>query len=191
MTVDLVARLRSGTLDLILAPGRTPGYNFITRSLGTVEFAWMASPTLGIYGKRLGPRDLQKWPVIALAKESYHHATIEDWFRAGSAYCRRIDTCKSLGVAASLTAAGLGVSYLPIRCYQDEIAKGLLQTQETVPQIPTVEFTATTSVDTFHPVGELMANLAVEISDFYKSDGKRKPRTKPGELARMDTISPR
>lgn len=182
LTVDLVARLRSGSLDLVLAPGRTPGYNFITRSLGTMVFAWMASPALGIGERPLGPRDLQQWPVIALARESYHHATIEDWFRAGNAYCRRIDTCKSLGVAASLTAAGLGVSYLPIRCYEKELSDGRLQILQTKPSMPPVEFTATMSVDGFYPIAQLMSELAVETSDFDKVPSEEES-AKQGRIA--------
>ncbi len=169
LTIELVERLRNGSLDLILAPGRAPGYDFITRSLGMVKFAWMASPSLGIEGEPLGPRELQRWPVIALARESYHHTTIEEWFRAGNAYLRRIDTCKSLGIAASLTAAGLGISYLPVRCYKKEVSEGRLRVLRTVPEMPPVEFTATNSVGAFHPIAQLMAEVAVEMSDFDKA----------------------
>ena len=87
LTQNLVEDLNQGNLDLILAAGRIPGYNFNQVSLGTVEFAWMASPSLGLPERRLGPRDLQHWPVIALSRESYHHRSIEvaprDLRRAG------------------------------------------------------------------------------------------------------------
>ena len=39
LTRDLVQKLEAGTLDLILAPGGIPSYNFDPVSLGTVEFA--------------------------------------------------------------------------------------------------------------------------------------------------------
>src|SRR6516165_2843913 len=64
LTQNLVEDLNQGNLDLILAAGRVPGYNFNQVSLGAVEFAWMASPSLGLPQRRLGPRDLQRWPVI-------------------------------------------------------------------------------------------------------------------------------
>jgi len=174
LTQDLVEDLNHGNLDLILAAGKVPGYNFSPVPLGAVEFAWMASPALGLPDRRLGPRDLQHWPVIALSRESYHHHSIEEWFRSGDARCRRIGTCKSLGVAAALAGAGLGVTLLPPRCYGSEIEAGRLQVVAAVPRFPPVEFTATCSVATIQPIAQRIAKLASEVSDFEKASPKRR-----------------
>ncbi|HYZ45788.1 MAG TPA: LysR family transcriptional regulator [Xanthobacteraceae bacterium] len=176
LTQNLVEDLNQGNLDLILAAGRTPGYNFNQVSLGGVEFAWMASPSLSLPKRRLGPRDLQHWPVIALSRESYHHRSIEEWFRSGGAHCRRIDTCKSLGVAAALAGAGLGVTLLPPRCYRNEIKAGRLQVITVAPRFRPVEFTATCSVATIQPLARRIAELASEVSDFDK--GRRSANKK-------------
>lgn len=170
LTNDLINRLAEGALDIILAPGNVPGYSVTPVSLGFVEFAWMASPSLGIPDRILTPRELQKWPVIALSRESYHHTSIEEWFRFGDAYCSRIDTCKSFGVAASLATAGLGVTLLPPRCYQDRIQDGSLKVIETDPPFPRLEFNATCAVESMQPVALRIAALAQEISDFDKTD---------------------
>lgn len=176
LTQNLVEDLNQGNLDLILAAGRIPGYNFNQVSLGTVEFAWMASRSLGLPERRLGPRDLQRWPVIALSRESYHHRSIEEWFRSGGAHCRRIDTCKSLGVAAALAGAGLGVTLLPPRCYRNEIRAGRLQVIAVAPRFRPVEFTATYSVATIQPLARRIAELAGEVSDFDKMPAKREQK---------------
>jgi len=168
LTQDLVERLRAGVLDLVLAPGRIPGFDLVTRSLGTMDFKWMASPALGVPDDRLGPRDLQNWPVIALSRGSYHHARIEDWFRSGNAYCRRFYTCKSISVAASLATAGLGVAFLPVDCYRDLLESGQLRIIETDPPMAPVEFTATIAVHGIQPITELIADLAREVSTFNK-----------------------
>jgi DNA-binding transcriptional LysR family regulator len=174
LTQDLIEDLDRGDLDLILAAGRVPGYNFNQMSLGTVEFAWMASPELGLPRRTLRPRDLQHWPVIALSRESYHHRSIEEWFRSGGAHCRRIDTCKSLGVAAALAGAGLGVTLLPPRCYRGEIKTGRLRMIAVAPRFRPVEFTATYSTATIQPVARRIAELAAEVSDFEKAPAKRR-----------------
>lgn len=166
LTEGLVDKLEQGALDLILAPGRVSGYHFNPVSLGTVQFAWMASPSLGLPDGRLKPRDLQNWPVIALAKESYHHRSIEDWFRSGDARCHRIDTCKSVGVAASLAQSGLGITLLPIRCYEKELAAGMLRIIDAAPVFPAIEFTATCANDSLQPLARRVARLAQTISDF-------------------------
>ena len=168
LTQDLVSRLRSGGLDLIMAPGRMPQYDLHTRSLGTVEFVWMATPDLGVPDGRVNARDLQQWPIIALSRESYHHSRIEGWFRSGNAYYRHIYTCKSFGVAASLASAGLGGTLLPIDYFQDQVNSGRLKVIETDPPMTPVEFTATLSMDGNQPINEIVADLAQELSTFDK-----------------------
>jgi DNA-binding transcriptional LysR family regulator len=174
LTQELIEDLDQGKLDLILAAGRIPGYNFSQVSLGTVEFAWMASPLLGLPKRTFRPRDLQRWPVIALSRESYHHRSIEEWFRSGDAHCRRIDTCKSLGVAAALAGAGLGVTLLPPRCYGNEIKSGRLQVIAVAPRFRPVEFTATYSIATIQPIARRIAELAGRVSDFEKAPARHK-----------------
>lgn len=168
LTGDLFARLREGSLDLVLAPGTHVGQRLASCSLGSVEFAWMASPKLQLPKRQLRPRDLQKWPVIALSRESYHHAAIEQWFASENARCRRIDTCKSTGVAASLAAAGLGLTFLPVRCYRREISVGQLRIVKTLPVTSPVEFIAVSSADNINSFAGSIAALAAEISDFEK-----------------------
>lgn len=184
LTHDLIERLNQGSLDLILVPGRVPGYSVTPHALGSVEFAWMASPSLGIGDEVLTPRQMQDYPVIALSRESYHHTSIEDWFRSADAHCRRMDTCKSFGVAASLAAAGLGLTLLPPRCHREAIASGRLKIVRTDPPFPAVEFTATCAIESMQAAAPKVARLAAEVSDFDKPDGRpgatrsgRKPAT--------------
>lgn len=169
LTEELFERLRSGHLDLILAPGRMPGYSLITRSLGFVEFAWMASPALEVPDGRLGPQDLQHFPIIALSPQSVHHAKTEDWFRSRAAFCHRLYTCKSLGVASSLAAAGLGIALLPVDHYSEWIDDGRLRIIDTDPPIAPVEFTAMIAPSGVQPLTELIADLARDISAFDKT----------------------
>lgn len=175
LTEELVAKLKDGTLDMIFAAGRIPGYNFVSTSLGKVRFVWVASPRLGIATDRtLGPRDLQEWPIIALSRESYHHTSIQDWFRYKGANFRRIYTCKSMGVAASLAAAGLGVTLLPERCFRREIDSGVLKVLDTQPAMPAVEFTAMAAMDSIQPLAPTIAAIAQQVSDF--AGGAAEPR---------------
>lgn len=187
LTHDLIDRLKQGSLDMILAPGRVPGYSVTPVSLGTVEFTWMASPRLDIPDGVVEPRQLQAFPIIALSQQSYHHTSVEDWFRAGNAYCRRIDTCKSFGVAAALASAGLGVTLLPLRCHHEDVAKGKLRIIETNPPFPAVEFTATSAIGSMQPVTKKLAEIAREVSDFDKSEPlgspARRDEVKAGECA--------
>lgn len=184
LTHNLIERLNQGSLDLILIPGRVPGYSTTPVSLGFVEFAWVASPLLGVPGEVMTPRQMQEYPIIALSRESYHYTSIEDWFRSGEAYCRRMDTCKSFGVASSLAAAGLGLTLLPPRCNQAALKSGSLQIIKTDPPVPRVEFTATTAIGSLQPFARKIARLAAEVSDFDGARAKRPRREKLASLAK-------
>jgi DNA-binding transcriptional LysR family regulator len=166
LTRDLVEKLGNGALDLILAPGDVPGHSFNSVPLGTVEFAWMASPALGLPDGPIAAKDLQHWPVIALSQESFHHASIEDWFYAGDARCWQIDTCKSMGVAASLAASGLGVTLLPVKCFVDLLDTGQLVRVDAVPAFPPIKFTATSARNMFGNLVQRIARIAQQVSTF-------------------------
>src|SRR5262249_15277182 len=96
--------------------------------------------------------------------------------RSGGDHCRRIDTCKSLGVAAALAAAGLGVTLLPPRCYRNEIKAGRLQVITVAPRFRPVELTATCSVATIQPRARRVAELASDVDGFDKVPAKRKQK---------------
>src|SRR6185312_13354969 len=172
LTQDLIDRLDQGTLDLILMSGRLAGYSTSPVSLGTVKFSWMASPKLLLPKKVLKPRDLQNFPIIGLSQESYHYKWIEDWFHTGNANFRRIDTCKSLGVAASLATAGLGITLLPQDFYAHEIKAKRLRVIETKPRFGPVEFMATSSTEGIRPIAKKIALLAATVGDFDKWPAK-------------------
>lgn len=168
LTGDLVDGLTAGALDLILAPGRIPTAGLSAYSLGTVDFAWLAAPSLISHSSALTPHELAKLPIIGLKRESFHHATIQSWFNQANVYCRYLARCKSVTVAASLTTAGLGISYLPLICFDDQIQTGALNILGTSPPLPPVEFVAAVSVDEFQPLAQRVAELAVGVSTFKR-----------------------
>lgn len=169
LTTDLIRKMDSGALDIIFAPTRVPMSNLIVRSLGTVEFEWMASPSFEIPQRHPIPSDLQDLPIIALPKNSHHHERVEEWFRSNGAVCKRIDTCNSMSVVAALTVASLGISVFPVCCYQKELEQGQLRIIDTEPRIPPVEFFAMIPADDLQPITRLIADIADEISDFDRT----------------------
>ena len=166
LTEDLIRRLREGSLDLVLAPGSPGGSGLHSTYLGDLEFVWMAGSSLPLPPGDMTPRDLLEWPIITLSRESYHHNSIDGWFRAGAAVFRRADTCKSLSSASSLAAAGLGVTLLPVRCFGHELTSGRLRVIDTVPPMPPVPFSATCLIEGTQPLAMAVAALAADVSDF-------------------------
>lgn len=166
LTRDLETKLEQNTLDIILAPGGPSNSRFHVVPLGQVEFAWMASPALGVPARPVTPAELECWPIIALSQESFHDASIERWFRAGGARFVRIGTCNSMGVAASLAMSGLGATLLPVRCYEEALAALRLVRIEAEPSFPPIPFRAMCARPAINHLAEQAADLARETSNF-------------------------
>lgn len=166
LTADLQHLMSNGEIDVALMPGTRFDAHFATRSLGHVRFAWMAGRALDLPERRIEPADFRSVRVLSLGKNSFHHRTVEHWLRERGDEPRAVDLCNSMGAVASLTQAGVGVSLLPIQCYQAEIASGELRVLETCPEGPNVEFFSVYSTDTTTSMPRLVADIAKRVSTF-------------------------
>jgi DNA-binding transcriptional LysR family regulator len=168
LTAELMASLHQAELELVLAPGhtRTPGVS--TLSLGTVDFQWMASPSLGLGERVHSPRELAEYPIIGMKQSSFHYSALEDWFLSEHVRCRYLARCKSVAVAASMTMAGMGVSYLPVRSYTHEIELKKLAIVPVKDPLDPVEFVAVCPAGQTYSLARAIAELACEVSDFER-----------------------
>lgn len=168
LTLNQLGKLQSGALDLVIVPGpiQQPGLTNI--SLGSVEFAWMASPSLGVPRGKAQARDLHRWPLLTLSRASNLHALLGVWFDKNAASFHRVDTCNSIGVIAALTIAGLGVSFLPRAQFAADIAAKRLQVLDITPRLPALEYCAVYETRQTQPLSRTIADLAREYSTFDK-----------------------
>jgi len=168
LTAELMASLHQAELELVLAPGHTRMPGVSTLSLGTVDFQWMARPDLGLHGRTYGPRELAEYPIIGMKQSSFHYAALEDWFLAEHVRCRYLARCKSVAVAASMTMAGMGVAYLPVRAYLPEIERNRLAIVEVKNPLDPVEFVAVCPAGQTYSLARAVAELACDASDFER-----------------------
>ncbi len=169
LTAGLWTRFDAGELEFLLLPGPPRGANLVVDNLGIEPYAWMASPKLDLPRRRpLGPRDLEPWPIITLSRDSLLHELTETWFRGKRAEPHRMDVCNSLGVVASLTVSGLGISMLPPQIYRREIERGELMVLETEPRLRPIEFISVYRRDREPTFIRSIADIAVETSTFRK-----------------------
>lgn len=171
LTLDLINEFEEGRIDLVLTPKATTRRNVTVLNLGTVKFSWMTGKSLDVPTERVTPAELQKWPVIALSPKSAHHRPIESWFEEGDARIWRMDICKSMNVAASLAATGLGVTLLPVNCFQNYLDRDMLKLINTNPAFPAVEFTAIFPKHSFTSLAQRVAHISQEVSTFEHSWG--------------------
>ena len=168
LTRILVERLREGRLDLAIIAGELGEPGVKSESLGHDEFVWMASPALKIPRRVLGPRELQRWPILSLSEDSFHYPVIERWFRDGGAFYRSAASCNNMNVVAALTAQGLGVSLLPRQCYRADIAARRLVVLKTAPALAPVEFSLIHRTDRPHALIAPVTRLAKAVSELAR-----------------------
>jgi DNA-binding transcriptional LysR family regulator len=168
LTKDLLEQLRNREADLILAPDASDS-EFGTVSVGAVEFKWVAATQLGIPDQVLTPQKLAGWPIITLCQQSYHHKTVNSWFKTDKTPRRRAVVCNTISMLLSLVKSGLGVGLMAVSCIDEELKNGSLQVFESDPPIAPVEFFAMFPVDGCAPVVQRIAQLAADVSTFRKS----------------------
>lgn len=177
LTLAQLQKLQNGDLDVAVLPGPVEEPGLANVSLGSVEFAWMASPKLGVPRKQLKPRDLNAWPLLTLTRHSNLHKLLGKWFEEDGAAIRRTNVCNSIGVLAALTMAGLGVSFLPREHFVRDINDGRLQLLDIAPKLPDLEYFAIFEKRQSQPLSQTIADLAQQYSSFRKP---RAGRTRKG-----------
>ena len=166
LTAEIHQRLATGDIDLALLPGSRFDAHLTARSLGSVRFAWMAGRIIRLPKRTVEPSDFRDLRILSLGRNSYHHQTVERWLGVRGDEAKAVDLCNSMGAIASLTQAGVGVSLLPVRCYEAEIASGALQVLQTEPEGPLVQFFALYVSRAANLLPALVSELAAQASTF-------------------------
>lgn len=172
LTLSLQEKLANGKIDLALLPGPTADSNLVQKDLGAVTFAWMASPSLGVPSRIASAKQLEPFPVILLSHQSNLHAILRQWFELASANPRRVDICNSLAAVASLTIAGLGISFLPLQHYNDDICAGRLKEIKIYPPIKPLNYVTAYRSDRPNSMVGVLSDLAVSLSNFQGAKGR-------------------
>lgn len=168
LTHNLIDKLDSREIDLALLPGPLKDTSLTQRSLGGVQFAWMASPQLGVPSGPIRGADFQSFPILLLTNKSNLHAILNAWFNSNGISIRRVNLCNSMATVVSLTIAGLGIAYLPLDFHRADIEAGRLLVVEAHPELLPLEYVSAHRCDLAEPLAPLLAQLAVEVSSFAK-----------------------
>lgn len=179
LTVDQLRKLEHGIIDIALVPGPVKKPGLVEVPLGSVEFAWMASPKLGIPDKMLTAKDFDNWPLLLLTRESNLHSFLGSWLDPIQTGIQRANVCNSINVLAELATAGLGIAYLPVKHYHAHITRGDLQVLKTTPALPLLKYFAVYYRKNINTLNETIAALAERHSRFtpptMPADGQRQP----------------
>ena len=175
LTSEILQRVEAGDLDMAFVPGSRFSPSLIAESLGWVRFTWMAGPSLKLSDRVLTAKELHRYRIFSLGKNSYHNQTTQAWLNTDGGGVPRVDTCNSMGITASLTAQGLGISLLPEQLYQKAIQNRELIPITTKPEIPLVEFSSVYPRVPPNASQKCLSQVAAEVSTFLMPSTNKVP----------------
>jgi len=185
LTGNLMKKLQDGQLDLALVAGPAPGFNYASLSLGSVDFAWVASSKFSTGRGTLTPEDISRMPLLSLSEQPYEYPAIEKWLAQAPQH-RYVLICNDIGVVIRLLAEDVGVSLLAEVCCREQIRAGALQVLDTTPKVPAVEFFAVWRQARNQPLIARIGALAADTSEFRR-DGKAPRARGPAPRAARKT----
>ncbi|PVZ10551.1 MULTISPECIES: LysR family transcriptional regulator [unclassified Pseudomonas] len=168
MSRHLHERLMDDLIDLIIIPDTFTAPEVTSVPLATVENAWMAAPGLISQSGVVSLRDLATYPVLVQGKKSGSGLFVNKWLGARGIELPKTLSSDSLTAMLGLTAAGLGVTYLPLECFKPLVEEGKLTVIQTDPALPPVPYMAMYRNDRPFAFVEQVAARAVELCDFSR-----------------------
>ncbi len=157
---ELVRKVHTRELDIacVVPPVLEP--DLASEPFWEVEMSWIA-PGGRWTEKPLTLEALAQRPIL-MQSSSRHTPVIEGWFKSRGLQPRHIITCNSLSAAVKMTAAGLGLSLVPIECARQELDAGIVTPVPVQVQLPSNSFV------TIYPVGPVEPALDAVIAVMRK-----------------------
>lgn len=168
MSRTLHEKLMDDLVDLIIIPDTFTAPEVTAVPLAIVENAWMAAPGLIGHSGVVDLAELAKYPVLVQGKRSGSGLFVNKWLGALGIELPKTLSSDSLTAMLGLTAAGLGVTYLPLECFRPLVDEGKLTIIETDPKLPAVPYMAMYRNDRPSAFVTEVASRAVELCDFSR-----------------------
>ncbi len=168
MSRTLHEKLMDDLVDLIIIPDTFTAPEVTAVPLAIVENAWMAAPGLIGHSGVVDLAELAKYPVLVQGKRSGSGLFVNKWLGALGIELPKTLSSDSLTAMLGLTAAGLGVTYLPLECFRPLVDEGKLTIIKTDPKLPAVPYMAMYRNDRPSAFVTEVASRAVELCDFSR-----------------------
>jgi DNA-binding transcriptional LysR family regulator len=176
VTTQLARKVRTRELDIacVVAPVLEP--DLVSEPFWDVRMSWIA-PGPRWSEKPLTIDALAQHPIM-LQTGSRHIPVIEGWFKSRGLRVNRIITCNSLSAAVKMTAAGLGLSLVPVECARQELDAGVVTTVPVQVQLPANSFVTTYPAGQVEPALGAVIDVIRELAAGLITNGKSRARPK-------------
>jgi DNA-binding transcriptional LysR family regulator len=158
--------LRRREVDLVIGTETNLDPHLELTSLAWIERVAMASPKMGLGGKRLTLEDMARTPMIGHTVNSEGQRLITKAMNDRGLVPNVVITCSSLSARARMAMAGIGIAYLPKDVFAADVAAGRLEIVETEIEQGRLHYVAVHRNDVISPFASLLAEKAREHCDF-------------------------
>ena len=138
LTADLIQQILTGRADLVFGAGRIAHPALRSKSIGSVQLLWLASPET--VKKIVDGNKIENFPIWSLSSLSPLYQIMRDAIAASGMASRLVNLCNNARSMIDIVMAGNGIGIFPHTMVQDQLAKGLLAQVPYAVEIPAVEF---------------------------------------------------
>ncbi|MCQ9617620.1 LysR family transcriptional regulator [Paenalcaligenes niemegkensis] len=160
----LRAQLASYQIDLAMLVGEAQDPKEHCLHLCDYDLAWVASPELGLQGRKIQIADLGVYPVITYPTGSLPYCTVRDLLHVAGVKSPRIYGSASLSTIVQMTRRGMGPSVLAKVVIEEELEQGKLCLLDVSSPLPAIRFYATWIDSPDSLTASIVAKLAQETA---------------------------
>ena len=168
MSRNLYERLHEDAIDVIVIPEAFSIPEITSVRVGDVANVWMARPGVVKQRRTLTLEELAEYPILAQGGRSGSGLFFSKWLKSEGVIFPKVLSSDSLTALVGLTVAGLGVSYLPRRCFHPLVDEGKLVVVPTRPALPLVPYAAMYRNDRPSAFTTAVANIARNTCNFSR-----------------------
>jgi DNA-binding transcriptional LysR family regulator len=163
---NLERRVVKGELDFCVAPGPADNASVQGKLVGRVDFSWIASPSRLAAGSVLTADELRNHPVITMTEGSGLTRAFDAWAAEQGLQVQRTLACNSLMAIVGLTAADMGISFLPTYFMRPWIQQGSLVCVHGDPPLPSLGYYFLQRADDHRDMLGTMLTYVMRVADF-------------------------
>ncbi len=161
-SASLLAKVRSGELDLIVTPSYTSEPQLFEVQAGEVSLALMGGPHVFARDRLYSGAELSRVPFISHGAQTGSVPGLTSWMRSFDWVPEEVIEIDSIAAQLGFATAGMGVALMPRECFQSLIDKGRLIDVKTANKPPDVHYRA---VFRKHDRGGLLEDIAQTVRD--------------------------
>lgn len=165
---NLYDRLHEGRLDVIIIPDAFSDPHDTAVPLARCRNVWMGSPKLVRTRRTHSMEELTEYTILMQGNRSGTGLMVGKWLKSEAAIVHRHFSSDSLIALLGMTVAGLGVTYLPLQCFEPLVAEGKLVIIPTDPELPDISYVAIYRNDRPSAFTANVCELARTVSDFSR-----------------------